>query len=137
MSLDAKGIVEVFRSFDTNGDGMLDREELLYIFQQLIMPGQDPAIHEGECQLILEAADLNGDGMISVEQFVNWAYEYCEEEEEQWADDTKRRIVDAVDQDAVKKAAEAMGKIVDLAARDSMIKMQAALFCTWLIAPLQ
>eukprot|EP00746_Dinoflagellata_sp_MGD_P120927 gnl/MRDRNA2_/MRDRNA2_56270_c0_seq1.p1 gnl/MRDRNA2_/MRDRNA2_56270_c0~~gnl/MRDRNA2_/MRDRNA2_56270_c0_seq1.p1 ORF type:complete len:612 (+),score=142.70 gnl/MRDRNA2_/MRDRNA2_56270_c0_seq1:62-1897(+) len=67
-------ILETFRQFDANKDGKLDRQELLSIFKQLIMPGQDPAIHERECELIIEAADKNGDGVISVEEFLSWVY---------------------------------------------------------------
>lgn len=68
-------IHETFKKFDANGDGKLDREELLEILKKLIMPGQDQALHERECELIIEAADKNKDGYISVDEFLSWVYD--------------------------------------------------------------
>lgn len=77
-------IIQMFKQFDKNGDGFLDRDELLDVFQRLSgahQPDVDQSVVNRECEMILDAADSNKDGRISVEEFVEWAYSWQDDVE--------------------------------------------------------
>jgi Ca2+-binding EF-hand superfamily protein len=55
----------IFRSLDTDGDGSLDRKELLLAFRKLKLPHRDAA-----ADAFLAKADTNNDGKVSLQEFV-------------------------------------------------------------------
>uniref|UniRef100_A0A183CM59 EF-hand domain-containing protein n=1 Tax=Globodera pallida TaxID=36090 RepID=A0A183CM59_GLOPA len=56
---------EIFREFDLNGDGFIQRDELR---QVMLKMGQSPT--EEELGAMFEAADTNKDGQISFQEFL-------------------------------------------------------------------
>jgi len=62
----AAAMRRVFREFDKNGDGQIDRSELAAIFVEL---GQH--VSEEELSLIIKEADKDGSQTLSYEEFVN------------------------------------------------------------------
>ncbi|KAL3118854.1 hypothetical protein niasHT_008201 [Heterodera trifolii] len=56
---------EIFREFDLNGDGFIQRDELR---QVMLKMGQSPT--EEELFAMFEAADTNTDGQISFQEFL-------------------------------------------------------------------
>lgn len=60
-------LLEIFRKWDKNGDGTIDRQELEKIFFVL-----NPTFTKKELDGVLKSADLNGDGMIDYEEFIAW-----------------------------------------------------------------
>lgn len=61
-------VAEVFRRFDRNGDGTIDKNELKQILESL---------HQGEftdaqVELVLQQADTNGDGNVDYEEWAAW-----------------------------------------------------------------
>ncbi|KAK8963135.1 putative calcium-binding protein CML25 [Platanthera guangdongensis] len=56
----------VFRKFDSNGDGRISASELGAIFASLGHP-----VSEEEQALMMSEADVDGDGFISLEEFVD------------------------------------------------------------------
>lgn len=63
-----KMIVDTFRTFDANGDGIITRCELASVLQLLDQARYD----EKTVDIVLGAADRNGDGLINYEEFVQW-----------------------------------------------------------------
>merc|ERR1719217_1006321 len=60
--------LEAFRRFDTNGDGVIEREELARVLQIL-----DPVSWDDESvDTLMQCTDTNGDGKIQYEEFVHW-----------------------------------------------------------------
>eukprot|EP00929_Paragymnodinium_shiwhaense_P001575 TRINITY_DN101811_c0_g1_i1.p1 TRINITY_DN101811_c0_g1~~TRINITY_DN101811_c0_g1_i1.p1 ORF type:complete len:322 (+),score=48.85 TRINITY_DN101811_c0_g1_i1:200-1165(+) len=61
----AEQIIEVFRKFDVNGDGVITQDELARLLRALNL---DPAsLADG-----FDAMDRNGDGKLQYEEFVDW-----------------------------------------------------------------
>eukprot|EP00746_Dinoflagellata_sp_MGD_P149341 gnl/MRDRNA2_/MRDRNA2_81387_c0_seq2.p1 gnl/MRDRNA2_/MRDRNA2_81387_c0~~gnl/MRDRNA2_/MRDRNA2_81387_c0_seq2.p1 ORF type:complete len:932 (+),score=160.01 gnl/MRDRNA2_/MRDRNA2_81387_c0_seq2:129-2924(+) len=60
-------ILELFKRWDKNSDGRLDREELRALLFKLGVAS------ETDANSMMEAADKNKDGFISIEEFINWA----------------------------------------------------------------
>jgi len=61
-------VTQVFRRFDTNGDGKIDRTELVGVLRQL-----DPAKWDDRnATLLLMSLDKNFDGFIDYTEFVEW-----------------------------------------------------------------
>ena len=58
---------EAFALFDTNGDGIIDHEELRQALSDM-MGGQDPS--NEEVTQMAKSVDVNGDGNIDFEEFV-------------------------------------------------------------------
>eukprot|EP00927_Polykrikos_kofoidii_P012193 TRINITY_DN15245_c0_g7_i1.p1 TRINITY_DN15245_c0_g7~~TRINITY_DN15245_c0_g7_i1.p1 ORF type:complete len:120 (+),score=26.49 TRINITY_DN15245_c0_g7_i1:81-440(+) len=63
-------VVEVFRLFDQNGDGGIDRDEMANVLQLL-----DPVVWTDQrIEQMFEAADCNMDGRLQCEEFLAWAF---------------------------------------------------------------
>jgi len=68
-------LTDAFAHFDTNGDGVLDKVEMMRILQQA-----DPDFFtEHVVNILFREADCDGDGQIHYSEFVNWM---CSEDEE-------------------------------------------------------
>eukprot|EP00929_Paragymnodinium_shiwhaense_P002395 TRINITY_DN102627_c0_g1_i1.p1 TRINITY_DN102627_c0_g1~~TRINITY_DN102627_c0_g1_i1.p1 ORF type:complete len:633 (+),score=200.15 TRINITY_DN102627_c0_g1_i1:101-1999(+) len=67
-------VKEVFRKFDSNGDGIISREELAAVFKLLSKDGgkQGPFTDPRVVDNLMAAADTNKDGRICYEEFVEW-----------------------------------------------------------------
>lgn len=64
-------IIEIFRRFDTNGDGFISKQELGKVFQLI-----DPVYwNEARVSLLFEAADVDGDHRLRYSEFVAWLHE--------------------------------------------------------------
>lgn len=61
-------IVDTFRRFDQNGDGLISKEELRRVLCAL----DRSEFTEGTVDMVLGAADTNQDGKIQYEEFVSW-----------------------------------------------------------------
>lgn len=61
-------IVQVFRDFDKDGNGVIQREELAYVLSSLGEGKWD----DGDVNNLLETVDRNNDGRIQYEEFVAW-----------------------------------------------------------------
>jgi Ca2+-binding EF-hand superfamily protein len=69
-----------FQSADSNGDGMLQRDELRDLLERAGGGAELVPLHwldEKDIDLIFKAYDINGDGMISFEEFVPLAHDNC------------------------------------------------------------
>eukprot|EP00928_Gymnodinium_smaydae_P041692 TRINITY_DN2817_c0_g1_i1.p1 TRINITY_DN2817_c0_g1~~TRINITY_DN2817_c0_g1_i1.p1 ORF type:complete len:318 (+),score=57.42 TRINITY_DN2817_c0_g1_i1:60-956(+) len=64
-----KAIIQKFRTFDKNNDGYISREELGTVLKKL-----DKSWTETRLDRLFKVLDLNGDGRLSYEEFVEWAY---------------------------------------------------------------
>lgn len=68
-------LTDAFAHFDTNGDGVLDKVEMMRILQQA-----DPDFFSDHVvNILFREADCDGDGSIHYSEFVNWM---CAEDEE-------------------------------------------------------
>lgn len=63
---DVDELVEVFKKFDANGDGKISSSELGDILRSM-----GCRVSEAELKIMMEEADLDGDGFISVEEFID------------------------------------------------------------------
>jgi len=63
----AERIYDVFHAYDRNGDDMITRDELSFILKKL-----DPNFDKETLTLVLEGADKNTDGKISLQEWINW-----------------------------------------------------------------
>jgi calcium-dependent protein kinase len=61
-------IVDTFKKFDSNGDGVISKDELKRVLAA-IAGGQ---FGEEEVDALMKASDTNKDGFIQYEEFVNW-----------------------------------------------------------------
>mmetsp|Transcript_51607 Transcript_51607/g.102520 ORF Transcript_51607/g.102520 Transcript_51607/m.102520 type:complete len:610 (+) Transcript_51607:41-1870(+) len=71
-------IVETFRSFDANQDGIITRDELRNVFLALERHGESWT--EAEIDALLDAADVSKDGGIQYTEFVSWVMKEGEKE---------------------------------------------------------
>lgn len=62
-------LVQVFSTFDENGDGTINRMELEHIFKRL-----NHSITRDELTLVMNGADKNQDGAIDYREFVEWMF---------------------------------------------------------------
>lgn len=63
-------VLEAFQKFDADGSGSISRDELAEVLKAL-----DPEDWDNESvDELLAAADKNGDGELSVKEFLNWAF---------------------------------------------------------------
>lgn len=62
-----KKMLEIFKQFDTNGDGILSVDEVRDGFKEFM---GDQIMFEEELQAIIKKADLNGNGSIEYSEFV-------------------------------------------------------------------
>lgn len=60
---------EDFQRLDTKGDGTMRREELSAVLLDLT-----PDLQEGELDLIWEVADVDKDGLVKYQEFVDWLF---------------------------------------------------------------
>lgn len=65
-----KMVVDTFKRFDVNQDGLITRDELASVFKLLCANGQ--SWDDGSIDALMTAADTNRDGKIQYEEFVNW-----------------------------------------------------------------
>ena len=62
------GLKAMFKAFDRNGDGILSKDEIKRAWKMFINPDEESA--ENEVNECIERCDINGDGYISYEEFV-------------------------------------------------------------------
>ena len=62
------GLKSMFKAFDTNGDGVLSKEELLRVWKVMFNPNPEEA--EAEIEEVMSECDINKDGKISYDEFV-------------------------------------------------------------------
>eukprot|EP00928_Gymnodinium_smaydae_P041693 TRINITY_DN2817_c0_g2_i1.p1 TRINITY_DN2817_c0_g2~~TRINITY_DN2817_c0_g2_i1.p1 ORF type:complete len:297 (+),score=51.57 TRINITY_DN2817_c0_g2_i1:56-946(+) len=62
-------VLQKFRSFDKNNDGYITREELGTVLKKL-----DKSWTDSRIDRLFKVVDLNGDGRLSYEEFVEWAF---------------------------------------------------------------
>ena len=67
MSTSTKELREVYRHFDQDGNGQIDRVEFIDMLHTL-----DPEIPEDEADLGYTIIDTDGNGLIDFEEFVAW-----------------------------------------------------------------
>ncbi|CAJ1350548.1 unnamed protein product [Effrenium voratum] len=68
MADDGERIIEVFKKFDTNSDGVISKEELTTLLTAL-----GPDMFTGESlETLLAAMDSNNDGKVQYAEFVHW-----------------------------------------------------------------
>ncbi|KAG9510179.1 Carbonic anhydrase 7 [Fragariocoptes setiger] len=67
---DLNGIRDFYRSYDTNGNGFIDREEFSAIFKQL-----DPTITDDLTDEIMSLIKPDHDGKVEYELFVQWVFQ--------------------------------------------------------------
>uniref|UniRef100_A0A0D6QWU2 EF-hand domain-containing protein n=1 Tax=Araucaria cunninghamii TaxID=56994 RepID=A0A0D6QWU2_ARACU len=63
---DAGELAEVFKKFDANGDGRISASELADILR-----ATGCQVSEAELKIMMEEADLDGDGFISLDEFIH------------------------------------------------------------------
>lgn len=79
-------VLEAFRQFDENGDGLFELSEMRRVLAAL-----DPAVWSLErVDCLFNAIDANRDGKVNIEEFVNWVFAGGQ-------DDQQRRLCDAMD----------------------------------------
>lgn len=61
-------IVDTFKKFDQNGDGLISRDELTMVFKSL----SGNKFDKKDVDALMSAADLNKDGKIQYKEFVTW-----------------------------------------------------------------
>jgi len=64
-----KLVTEIFSQFDTNGDGGIEKPELVTVLMKL-----DSTMTEEHAHLLFDAADSNEDGKVDYEEFCKWLY---------------------------------------------------------------
>ena len=62
------GLTSMFKAFDRNGDGVLSKDEILRAWKMFINPDAEAA--EKEVEMCMAKCDLDGDGKISYDEFV-------------------------------------------------------------------
>ena len=62
------GLKAIFRAFDRNGDGLLSKDEIKRAWKMFITPDEECA--EKEVNECIARCDINGDGYISYEEFL-------------------------------------------------------------------
>eukprot|EP00929_Paragymnodinium_shiwhaense_P039465 TRINITY_DN20713_c0_g1_i1.p2 TRINITY_DN20713_c0_g1~~TRINITY_DN20713_c0_g1_i1.p2 ORF type:complete len:219 (-),score=53.34 TRINITY_DN20713_c0_g1_i1:326-982(-) len=67
--LDGERVTALFAQLDANGDGVIQREELISVLGSL-----DPGLTAEALDKIFEAADANGDGEIHYAEFMAWVF---------------------------------------------------------------
>eukprot|EP00747_Dinoflagellata_sp_TGD_P217115 gnl/TRDRNA2_/TRDRNA2_89557_c0_seq1.p2 gnl/TRDRNA2_/TRDRNA2_89557_c0~~gnl/TRDRNA2_/TRDRNA2_89557_c0_seq1.p2 ORF type:complete len:116 (-),score=13.08 gnl/TRDRNA2_/TRDRNA2_89557_c0_seq1:436-783(-) len=67
----AERLAELFRRFDANGDGTISKTELI-----TILNGNELSWYWSDDQIsaVMAAVDVNHDGKLQYEEFVNWVY---------------------------------------------------------------
>merc|ERR1712216_32584 len=63
-----KTVLELFKEWDANGDGVIGHEELAYVLKKAA------GLDDDEITVLFEEADANKDGQIQYEEFVSWLF---------------------------------------------------------------
>jgi len=71
-AFDIDSIIDLFRTLDADGSGDLTVDELSGLLSTAGVP-----LNEDEVQDIMQAADSNGDGKISLEEFLTFMLDDC------------------------------------------------------------
>jgi cGMP-dependent protein kinase len=61
-------VLSTYKRFDTNGDGVIDRDELKMLLQVL----DSGTFSEEDTEKFLDSVDANNDGKIQFEEFLSW-----------------------------------------------------------------
>eukprot|EP00931_Biecheleriopsis_adriatica_P084694 TRINITY_DN5865_c0_g1_i1.p1 TRINITY_DN5865_c0_g1~~TRINITY_DN5865_c0_g1_i1.p1 ORF type:complete len:537 (-),score=126.33 TRINITY_DN5865_c0_g1_i1:85-1695(-) len=77
-----KQIMDIFKQFDYNHDGSVERDELSQVFQLL-----SPTWEDSATDTLLKAMDTNRDGRIQIEEFL----EFCNNSGDRW--DPQRKLL--------------------------------------------
>jgi calcium-dependent protein kinase len=86
----SKMIVETFKKFDTNGDGIISKEELTRVLKAIAGNTFD----DSSVERLMEASDLNKDGKIQYEEFVAWVTQDLKQEDDALQKQGKKFMVD-------------------------------------------
>ncbi|CAE7254044.1 MFHAS1 [Symbiodinium microadriaticum] len=68
----AERIRAIFKSFDLNGDGLIDPSELRHVLRSIRDVGS--ALSDEMIETVLEQMDTNKDGLVNFEEFLSWLY---------------------------------------------------------------
>eukprot|EP00931_Biecheleriopsis_adriatica_P119180 TRINITY_DN94433_c0_g1_i1.p1 TRINITY_DN94433_c0_g1~~TRINITY_DN94433_c0_g1_i1.p1 ORF type:complete len:726 (+),score=92.36 TRINITY_DN94433_c0_g1_i1:34-2211(+) len=63
----AAGVLQIFKTWDINGDGIISETELCSVLAEV-------GIEEQKARRMFESADMNSDGQIDYAEFVHWVY---------------------------------------------------------------
>lgn len=71
----------VFRSYDKDGNGLIDRQELKAVFEEM-----GKHFSDAELQRMIKLADQDGSGTLDYEEFINKVFWKCGHNYSLWKD---------------------------------------------------
>lgn len=65
----SEDVIKAFKKFDKDGNGVISRSELSMVLKNLSDTWDDDSVER-----LMNKADKNGDGVLQIEEFVNWLF---------------------------------------------------------------